>query len=45
MDFNQSLAQEDAAVFEAIEHEKQRQLDQVELIASENYTSCAVMEA
>ena len=45
MDFQQSLKNEDAAIFEAIESEKQRQLDQVELIASENYASPAVMEA
>ncbi len=45
MDFQQSLKIEDAAIFEAIESEKQRQLDQVELIASENYASRAVMEA
>ena len=35
----------DAEVFTAIEGEKQRQLDGVELIASENYTSGAVLEA
>lgn len=45
MDFQQSLKNEDVAIFEAIESEKQRQLEQVELIASENYASRAVMEA
>ena len=32
-------------VFEAIRAEEQRQRDELELIASENYTSAAVMEA
>lgn len=45
MNFNAPLNLEDAAIFAAVESEKQRQLDQVELIASENYASRAVMEA
>lgn len=39
------LASEDAAVWEAITAEAQRQRDGLEMIASENYTSAAVMEA
>ena len=35
----------DAAVWQAIEEERRRQRDGLELIASENYTSAAVMEA
>jgi glycine/serine hydroxymethyltransferase len=35
----------DPAIAEAIEHERQRQQDNIELIASENFTSPAVMEA
>jgi glycine hydroxymethyltransferase len=35
----------DPAVAEAIEHERQRQQENIELIASENFTSPAVMEA
>ncbi|MCK9186756.1 serine hydroxymethyltransferase [Candidatus Gracilibacteria bacterium] len=35
----------DPQVFEAIEHEKKRQSEGIELIPSENYTSAAVMEA
>lgn len=35
----------DPAVWDAIEHERSRQRDGLELIASENYTSAAVMEA
>ncbi len=35
----------DPQVFEAIRSEEQRQRDELELIASENYTSAAVMEA
>lgn len=45
MDFTQSLQNEDAEIFNAIEKEKVRQLEQIELIASENYVSKAVMEA
>ena len=40
-----SLAQADPEVFAAVEAEHQRQEDHIELIASENYTSPAVMEA
>lgn len=40
-----ALKNQDPEIFEAIEQEKQRQLDQVELIASENYVSKAVLEA
>ena len=39
------LKQVDAAVWEAIEAEGVRQVDGLELIASENYTSAAVLEA
>ncbi len=39
------LRREDAAVFAAMEMELQRQRDHIELIASENFTSPAVMEA
>ncbi|MBX3437042.1 MAG: serine hydroxymethyltransferase [Planctomycetaceae bacterium] len=39
------LAQTDSAVFEAVQHEQRRQTDGLELIASENYTSAAVLEA
>ncbi len=35
----------DPQVFEAIEHEKRRQSEGIELIPSENYTSAAVLEA
>ncbi len=40
-----SLAQVDPEVFEAIQHETERQNAQLELIASENFTSQAVLEA
>ena len=40
-----SLAEADPAVFAAIEAEHQRQEDHIELIASENYTSPAVLAA
>jgi RpiB/LacA/LacB family sugar-phosphate isomerase len=40
-----SLAEVDSAVFTAIEHEHKRQFENIELIASENFTSAAVMEA
>ncbi len=40
-----SLEQDDKAVFDAIQLEKQRQEDHIELIASENYVSRAVLEA
>jgi glycine hydroxymethyltransferase len=39
------LAQVDPQVFDIIEREKERMRDGIELIASENYTSPAVMEA
>lgn len=39
------LSDQDPAVFEAIAAEEHRQRDELELIASENYTSRAVMEA
>ena len=35
----------DSAISEAIDHERQRQQENIELIASENFTSPAVMEA
>jgi ribose 5-phosphate isomerase B len=41
----ESLAEVDSAVFTAIEHEHKRQFENIELIASENFTSRAVMEA
>src|SRR6266478_7564622 len=42
---NQSLDQIDPEIFKAIERERQRQFENIELIASENFTSRAVMEA
>ena len=45
MDFEQNLAKEDKAIYEIIQKELQRQQEQVELIASENIVSRAVMEA
>lgn len=45
MDFTQNLQNEDPDVFNAIAQEQKRQLEQIELIASENYVSKAVMEA
>src|SRR5687767_4364579 len=39
------LAEVDPAVFEAIQHEVERQHSQLELIASENFVSEAVLEA
>jgi glycine hydroxymethyltransferase len=39
------LKESDPQVFDAIRHEEHRQRDELELIASENYTSAAVMEA
>jgi glycine hydroxymethyltransferase len=42
---NLSLEQVDPAVFQAIKSERQRQFENIELIASENFTSRAVMEA
>ena len=41
----ESLAEVDQAVFTAIEHEHKRQFENIELIASENFTSRAVMDA
>lgn len=45
MDFEQNLKQEDTAIFDVIQKELKRQQEQVELIASENIVSRAVMEA
>ena len=42
---SKSLENKDAEIFEAINGELQRQTDQIELIASENYVSKAVLEA
>jgi glycine hydroxymethyltransferase len=42
---NRSLAEVDPQIAEAIEHEALRQFENIELIASENFTSRAVMEA
>src|SRR4051794_3247615 len=39
------LREADPQIFEAIRSEEHRQRDELELIASENYTSAAVMEA
>src|SRR5216684_3640748 len=39
------LKQQDIEVWEAIQNERRRQQDGLEMIASENYTSAAVMEA
>lgn len=40
-----ALAGVDPAIAEAIAHERKRQAENIELIASENFTSAAVMEA
>ena len=40
-----SLAEVDSAIFHCIEEEHKRQLEGIELIASENFTSRAVMDA
>ncbi len=45
MDFEQNLQTEDSAIYDIIQKELKRQQDQVELIASENIVSRAVMEA
>ena len=45
MDFVKSLKDEDAEIFAAIEKELERQRYQIELIASENIVSKAVLEA
>src|ERR1700751_4582160 len=39
------LAEADPEVFEALQHETRRQHSQIELIASENFTSEAILEA
>jgi glycine hydroxymethyltransferase len=39
------LKDKDPEIFALIQHEKQRQFEGIELIASENFTSKAVMEA
>ena len=44
-DRKQTLAQVDPALWDAIRNENRRQEAHIELIASENYTSPAVMEA
>jgi glycine hydroxymethyltransferase len=41
----ESLASSDIEIFEAIKAEEKRQFEHIELIASENFTSRAVMEA
>ena len=43
--FNASLAQTDPELFAAVDHEGARQQNQIELIASENIVSRAVLEA
>lgn len=43
--FQTHLSDADSEIFEALEHEKDRQADQIELIASENIVSLAVLEA
>jgi len=40
-----TLAKTDAGLWAAIQDENRRQEDHIELIASENYVSCAVLEA
>ncbi len=40
-----ALAREDPEVFAAIQHEERRLRDKIQLIASENYVSAAVLEA
>ena len=40
-----ALQSSDPAIWNAIVNERRRQVDGLELIASENYTSAAVMEA
>lgn len=45
MDFEESLQKEDKEIFAAINEELKRQFDQIELIASENIVSKAVLEA
>src|SRR5205809_389547 len=43
--FNAPLKEVDSEVFQAIENETARQIGQLEMIASENYVSEAVLEA
>ena len=43
--FSESLSSADPEIFGAIEHELKRQQDKIELIASENIASKAVLEA
>lgn len=43
--FHKNLKQADSKIFDAIEKEKQRQSQHIELIASENFVSQAVLEA
>ena len=43
--FTQSLETRDPEIFEAIQNELGRQRNEIELIASENIVSAAVMEA
>ena len=45
LDASQTLANYDSALWDAIEAERQRQEDQIELIASENHASPRVMQA
>lgn len=45
MDFVESLQTEDKAIFDAIKKEAKRQQEQIELIASENIVSRAVLDA
>jgi glycine hydroxymethyltransferase len=45
MDFTENLRNEDEFVFNAIQKELKRQQEQIELIASENIVSSAVLEA
>ena len=45
MDFEKNLAEEDQEISAAIHRELQRQRDQIELIASENIVSTAVLQA
>ena len=42
---SQPLAEVDPEVYDAIRHETERQNAQLELIASENFTSEAILEA
>ncbi len=41
----ENLKKEDQAIFDIIEQEKERQINEIELIASENYVSKSVLEA